>query len=271
MSARRVLRALRHLAAAFGVLCADSRLRFLGLRLGLGSGRGPVPLRLKALDGHALWVRPGTSDAMVVVEDFVHGFADPPAEVDRTGPTRMVELGSNIGAGLAGLAHRYPDASVLGIETDSGNAALARRNLAPWADRCRLVEAAVWEGPGRPVVDHRGGRESGYTVRSTNGSEAPTAGEAGGGERRSLTVDELLADFHPGEPIDYMYLDIEGTHAQLLRGEARWLDRVRAIKVSRHLETPYSEEDCARDLRRLGFRARVVPQEPTGCTIRIRE
>jgi FkbM family methyltransferase len=267
MSARRVLRALRQLAAVLGVLCADSRLRYLALRLGLGSSRGPVPLRLKALHGQALWVRPGTSDAMVVVEDFVHGFADPPAEVDRTGPTRMVELGSNIGAGLAGLAHRYPDASVLGVEADPGNAALARRNLAPWADRCRLVEAAVWEGPGRPVVDHHGGRASGYTVRSSNGGEA----DASGGELRSMTVEELLADFHPGEPIDYMYLDIEGTHAQLLRGEARWLDRVRAIKVSRHLETPYSEEDCARDLRRLGFRTRVVPLEPTGWTIGIRE
>lgn len=153
------------------MLCADSRLRFLALRLGLGTGRGPVALRLKALDGRALWVRPGTSDPMVVVEDFVHGFADPPAEVELAGPTRIVELGSNVGAGLAGLAQRYPEASMLGVEAEPTNAALARRNLAPWADRCRLEEAAVWEGPGRPVVDRSGGRESGHTVSSSDGGE----------------------------------------------------------------------------------------------------
>lgn len=67
-----------------------------------------------------------------------------------------------------------------------------------------------------------------------------------------------------------MYVDLEGTHAQLLRGEAPWLRRVRAIKVSCHLETPYSEEDCAQDLRRHGFRARVIALEPTGWTVGVR-
>jgi hypothetical protein len=46
---------------------------------------------------------------------------------------------------------------------------------------------------------------------------------------------------------------------------------VRVIKVSRHLDTDYSEEDCARDLERLGFRTRVIPLKPTGWTIGVRE
>jgi hypothetical protein len=128
-----------------------------------------MPPRLKALDGHALWVRTGTDDAMVVVEIFVHGFADQPAEVDRAGLSRRVGLGSNIGTGFTGPAHRYPEASLPGLEADAANTAPARRTL----------------------------------------------------------------------------------------------ERVRAVKISRHLETPYSEEDCARVLRRLGCCTRVVDLEPT--------
>ena len=82
---------------------------------------------------------------------------------------------------------------------------------------------------------------------------------------------ELLSGFHPGEPIDYLYMDLEGYHEPILRGSPEWIERVRAIKVSGHLGTDYSEEDCARDLERLGFRTRVIPLEPLGWTVGIRE
>jgi FkbM family methyltransferase len=258
----------RQLLAAFRVLCDwRSRLRFVRLRLGWpGQPEGEtVPLRLRALEGRALHVRPGTSDAVVVVEDFVLGFADPPAEVAAGQLARIVELGTNIGAGLAALAQRYPHASVLGVEADPANAALARRNLEPWADRCQVLETAVWEGPGDPVIDRAGGRETGFTVRARGAHEDPSDSAV-----PAATVDDILEGFHPGEPIDYLYLDIEGTHERLLSGEPRWLGRVRAIKVSRHAETAYSEADCARDLERLGFRARVEPLEPTGWTVGVR-
>ena len=83
----------------------------------------------------------------------------------------MVELGSNIGVGLALLAERYPESRVLGVEADPANAALARRNLAPWADRARLVEAAVWEGEEEPVMERRGAQETGFTIRGREPGE----------------------------------------------------------------------------------------------------
>ena len=86
-----------------------------------------------------------------------------------------------------------------------------------------------------------------------------------------MGVSDLLSDFSPDEPIDYLYMDIEGLHAPILRATPEWLERVRAIKVSGHLETDYSEEECARDLERRGFRTRVIPLEPTGWTIGVRD
>ncbi len=265
---RRLAAGARQLVATFRVLSDwRSRLRFARLKLGRRLVRGgePVPLRLRALGGRALHVRPGTSDVTVVVEDYVCGYADPPDEVVRGRLTRIVELGTNIGAGIALLAERHPRASLLGVEADPANAALARRNLEPWADRCRVVEAAVWDGRDELVVDGSAGRETEFTVRAREARAGPADTTV-----PAATVDELLADFHPGEPIDYLYLDIEGTHERLLGGEPSWLERVRAIKVSGHEDTDYTEEDCARDLERLGFRARVIPLEPTGWTVGVR-
>jgi FkbM family methyltransferase len=255
---------LTHLSAMLRILSDwPSRLRFVRLRL--VGGDEPVPLRLRPLGDRELWVRPHTSDAQVVVEDFVHGFADPPDEVAGRPLSRVVELGSNIGVGLALLAERFPESSVLGVEADPANATLARRNIAPWSDRVRLVEAAVWEGPGEPVVERAGAHETGFRVRGRG------TAEDGNGTMPAVRVGDLLSDFSPTEPIDYLYMDIEGHHEPILRGEPEWVERVRAIKVSRHLETDYSEEDCARDLERLGFRTRVILLEPTGWTIGVRE
>lgn len=260
---------LTHLAATLRVLSDwPSRLRYLRLRF-LASGRAggdAVPLRLRRLGGRELWVRPGTSDVEVVVEDFVHGYADPPDEVAGRPLSRIVELGSNIGAGLALLAERYPESTLLGVEADPANAALAWRNLAPWADRARLAEAVVWEGTDEPVVERGGAHETGFTVRERESWEV-----AGREVVAPVRVGDVISRFGPGEPIDYLYMDLEGYHEQVLRGSPDWIERVRAIKVSGHLGTDYSEQDCARDLERLGFRTRVIPFEPMGWTVGVRE
>ena len=98
----------------------------------------------------------------------MHAFANQRDKVDRARLRRLVGLGSNIGIGFAGLAHRYPEASLPGLEADAANTAPARRTL----------------------------------------------------------------------------------------------ERVRAVKVSRYLESAYSEADCERVLRRIGCCTRVVDLEP---------
>jgi len=241
-----------------------SRGRFLALRLGIGRPGTLVPLRVAALGGHPLWVRPRSGDHDLITEDCVHGFADPPAELAGRQLSTIVELGTNIGVGLCLLAHRHAAAHLLGVEAHPGSAALAQRNVRPWADRVQVLHSAVWPRAGHVVLDQGSGKHSGFTVR-----------EADGGEHAELkvwarTVEEILEDFRPGRPVDYLYMDIEGTHHRLLHGDAPWLQRVRAIKVAGHAGTDYSDADCAGDLARQGFEARVEPYEPVGWAVGVR-
>ncbi len=96
-------------------------------------------------------------------------------------PRQICELGSNIGTGLAGLAVRYPHATVVGVEPDPDNATIARANVAAFGGRVTLVEAAIWDRPQPLAVE--GALPSGYTVRAAREDERSVAG---------VTLDSLL-------------------------------------------------------------------------------
>lgn len=237
----------------------------LARALGWGESGPPVRLRLKPLRSLPVFARPRTSDLDVLAEDLLEGFPLPPDELAGRTLSTIVELGSNVGIGLCALAAAHPEAELMGVEADPENVALARANTAALGGRCRVEEAAVWDRDAEVVVDRAVGRATGFTVRERRGDDP--VGLLG---VRAVAVTSLLAGFRPGEPIDYLYLDIEGAHARLLTGDAAWLGRVQAIKVAGHHDTEYGETQCADDLRRLGFRARVVPFGATGWTVGIR-
>lgn len=127
---------------------------------------------------------------------------------------QICELGSNIGTALAGLAVRYPDARLLGVEADPSNAALARANVAGYGARCQVVEAAVWDQEAELVVV--GDRADALEVRPRRASDPPAPNSI-----RGRTVDSLLAEHMPDGAIDYMHMNVEGTEKRILSGEAR--------------------------------------------------
>ena len=251
---------------AADVRSAANMLRIKG-RLGpplaevAGVTGGATPVRLRALRPSTTFVRPRTSDSSVVAESLIGGYCLPPEEVAERPLRRIVELGSNIGLGLATLAARFPEAHLLGVEADSENHALAVHNTAEWRNRCEVVHAAVWERDERLVVERDGHHASGYTVRPARPGERGTVD--------GVSVDALLNRLGDA-PIDYLDLDIEGAHHQILTRDAGWLKRVQAIKVSAHIDTPYDEDDCAVDLQAAGFQTRVVKTDTTGWTIGVR-
>ena len=88
-------------------LPSDTASRIALLREALNPPGTPPELsvRLKALDGRAVHLRPGTTDLGVLAEGVLAGYAQPPEEAPR--PLRtIVEIGTNIGVGLALLAAR---------------------------------------------------------------------------------------------------------------------------------------------------------------------
>ena len=107
-----------------------------------------VEVRVRALGGKPVLLRPGSSDRSVLGEAFRGFYHVPPAALVGPHARRIVDLGANIGLTMAHLAVLYPEAVVVGVEMDAANAALARANVAAWAERCRVVESAVWTTDG---------------------------------------------------------------------------------------------------------------------------
>lgn len=214
-----------------------------------GSGGRVVRVRLRPLNGRDVRLRPSTSDADTVWGTFAGRYHLPPAELPD--PRLIWDLGANIGLTMADLATRFPAARIVGVELDRENAELARANLRPWADRCEVLEGAVWPVEGELRYHHLAGGTSGHHV-----ADLP-AGAGGPGVRsaRAISPATLLALAGPEAVVDYAKVDIEGSERELLRSGTAWAARVRTITVEVH--DPYTAADCERDLRALGFTTRA--------------
>jgi FkbM family methyltransferase len=217
-----------------------SLMRFRRLQHSSRSG-DPVPVRLRDLGGTAMRLRPGTSDADVLVEVFVHRLHLPPVD-----DVRLIwDLGANIGLTMAHYAATFPEARVVGVELDGANAALCRSNVAPWADRTEVIEAAVWSSDGS------------VAYASEPGNEWAAHVEAGGaGSARAISLDTLAAGLDEGELVDFVKVDVEGAERELLTRNTEWASRVRSLTVEVH--APYTVDECGDDLAALGFTVREV-------------
>jgi FkbM family methyltransferase len=213
-----------------------------------GRREATVDLRLRPLGGRAVAIRPSTSDIDTVWGAFARRYHLPPAEVGE--PRLILDLGANIGLTMADFAVRYPRARVVGVELDDVNADLARRNVGSWADRCAVVNAAVWPVDGEAWYFPWAGGTA--TYRAVGG--APE----GATRVPAISLASLVREHARDRPVDYMKVDVEGGERELLQDGSGWASHVRAIKVELH--ESYPRDACEADLKRLGFETRVDPQ-----------
>lgn len=213
--------------------------------------RDVIAVPMADLAGERVYVRARTTDLANAASYFARGIHTPPPSVVH--PRRIVELGTNMGAGLTALALEYPEAQLVGVEPDRGNLAIARLNTARFGGRAQVIHAAIWEreaelvlAPG-PEVGHHG-----LTIRPA--TDADTVDE----RISALTIDGLLDRTFPGEEIDYMHVTIEGTEPLVFAAGGDWPDRVRALRVEAHPYFDYTVADCVRQLQELGYEAEPV-------------
>lgn len=204
-----------------------------------------VELHLRPLKGARFHVRSGTADVWALPDTYLPAAHLPPPTVGADSIRTIWDLGANIGASMAHLAVRYPQARVLGVELDAGNAAVCRTNIEPWSDRCELVNGAVWTRDG--VVQYH--RENVDALSFRIGEGSSDEGET----TPAWSLNSLLERNGNGTMIDYVKMDIEGAEQHVLRENTEWAARVRAIKIEVH--EPYTTDECVRDLRKLGFDA----------------
>jgi len=203
-----------------------------------------VGVRVTALDDATIYLRPRSHDRQAFELAFVEGLHLPPSEL--TGPLgRVGVFGANIGLPLVDLATRYPTAHLLGVEPDPDNAVLARANLAALADRCEIVEAAVWHCDGELTLSWAHDAW-GFNLAEAVDGQVPTS------VVRAVAADRLLADFGGDQPIDYLLVNIESAWHGLLQHGA-WTSSVNCIKIE--IQDHYDE--AVPMLEHLGFRARL--------------
>jgi FkbM family methyltransferase len=198
------------------------------------SAADPEPIAIRALGGAPIWLRPGSADPDVAVGAF-HGLYHLP-KADLGSPKLIWDLGCNIGLTMRQMAAAFPAARIIGVDLDPENLSLAERNLKPIADRCELLEGAIWPEPGV------------LTYGSPDGEDAYRVSEDGGQTATAIPLSELCERF--GVP-DYVKMDIEGAESDVLERETAWASDIERIGVEYH--APYDLEECKRDLRELGF------------------
>ena len=196
-------------------------------------------VRLRPLAGKSVTIRPypRTVDVHVVHDTFIGRHHRLPKGMR---PTSIVDLGANIGLTMADYAEVYPDARIVGVELDPGNAVLATRNTASYPN-CRVVQAAVWSENGSISYDPSG-EEWSYTVGP------------GSASAESLTIDALLKRMDL-DRVDVLKMDIEGAEQQVLQAGGDWPERVGMIKVEIH--RGYALDEAQSDLRQLGFSVEI--------------
>jgi FkbM family methyltransferase len=202
------------------------------------SGKGEMSVRLRPLGGHSIAIRRDTRDAQVLWDTFGGRYHLPPPG---PAPRVVLDLGAYTGMTTAHMAARWPGATVVGVELDAGNAAVARENVAAFGSRCRIVHAGIWPESGEVAYERPAGEEDAHRV-TTDGELHAAA----------VTVGELV-DAHGLASLDFVKIDIEGAEARLLRENADWLMLVGSVKVEVH--PPYSIEGCIADLQAAGMRA----------------
>lgn len=218
--------------------------RYLAYRNGWVPGHRETAFAVRRMPNVPFTCRAGTTDARTLEDTFVGNYHLPPAPIVEDGA--ILDLGANAGYTAADFASRYPKARVIAVELDPDNAALARRNLAPFGERVEVIEAAIWTESG--TIAYGGTREDAYRI-----DEAATGREA-----RAITVDELLDEAGVGGRVAYAKMDIEGAEAAVLSGGGSWLPRIDVLSVEVH--PPATVDDIVRILTKAGFEATRDPR-----------
>lgn len=132
----------------------------------------------------------------------------------------LVDLGANIGLTSVWLTKEYGFASVIAVEPDAGNAALARKNFDLNGIPGTILEAAI--GPFDGTVRFQAAEESNLGRLSDEGELV-----------RSISMRSVLNRFCLSE-VDLVKMDIEGGEEALLTGPPEWLYQTKAIIAEFH-------------------------------------
>jgi FkbM family methyltransferase len=142
---------------------------------------------------------------------------------------RIIDCGANIGCSAVYFLSKYPDAELIAIEPDEDNCRILTKNLAPFGERARVLQAAIWSSDQRLRID-RGqfgdGKEWSYQVRVCRDDEQADVSAIG--------LETIIKQFN-WEQVDLLKIDVEGAELELFAsGYEPWLSRTRNLAIELH-------------------------------------
>ncbi|NJN31780.1 MAG: FkbM family methyltransferase [Synechococcales cyanobacterium RM1_1_8] len=194
-------------------------------RLGLPMDKRRYPVHIKGLQ-HPVQCRFQTSDDWVLSQIFIDGEYEQLGNVEA--PQLILDCGANVGYSAVYFLNKYPQAQVIAVEPDEDNAALCRRNLAPYGDRARVIQSAIWSHSTGLVFEQADSRcgEWGISVRPVKPGERPAL--------IATDIATVLAE-SGCDRIDILKVDIETAEAEVFSHNYRpWLDRVGHLAIEIH-------------------------------------
>jgi len=174
---------------------------------------------------HPLFLRGGSSDRSAFNEVIVKRWYDYPYPGTRA-PRFIIDAGANVGFASVRFAQLYPAATIVAVEPDATNAAILRRNVAPYP-QVEPVRAGVWPRSGQLAIENPHDKPWSFRVR------AAVAGDTD--VMAAVSIQDLMQR-HGAATLDILKLDVEGAEYELLTdsGCQSWLGRTNMLFVELH-------------------------------------
>lgn len=172
---------------------------------------------------HPVYVRPGGTDADIAEAALVrqyHGCLKPNFTV-----SLIIDAGAYAGYTSVFFANRYPNAKIIALEPDRENFSLAKRNLTPYCNRVKLLNAAVWYKSGSVRV---------FTAQRSDSTRVVESDGKDGYDCTGVDLMSLLKQ--SGEKrISIFKCDIEGAEQFIFNSDAdNWIAKTDSILMEIH-------------------------------------
>jgi FkbM family methyltransferase len=132
----------------------------------------------------------------------------------------IVDAGANVGAASLWFSRRFPEAAVVAIEPEPGNAEVLRRN-AQGRPHITVIEAAIASAPGRIRISDG---STGWDVQTQRSDE---------GAITAITIQDAVAAVPNGAPF-IAKIDIEGFESDLFATNTGWIDDMVLVLIEPH-------------------------------------
>jgi FkbM family methyltransferase len=180
---------------------------------------------------HKLACRGGTSDGAVFKQVFIDAEYSPLLGLANV--NTVVDCGANVGYSAAWFLSAFPTCEIIALEPERSNYEALQRNLAPFGDRAKCLQAAVWSESTSLELqrrDIREGHEWSWQVRKASASRGAESASV-----PAFSVSDLLLRFSLRR-VSILKMDIEGAEAVIFSAMSvrEWLGQVDAIAIELH-------------------------------------